>query len=196
MKLNLEWLKKHKLAAGAAVLVGLLVLFVLFRKSGSSGGITSLAANQQQGQLQLAELNAQEGSQQDQLNTQLAASEYQTQAQQQANQDQLAASIASAALPYQFEQPLYEQELTNQGAEQEALIPLEEELVGYGTSGKAHGSLIGLTQNELELLTGETSGQVPSLGAPYESQGSGSGFSISLPGGIGIGTQLGTGLFG
>lgn len=192
MKLNLEWLKKHPAAAGGAILVGLLVIFLLFRRTGSGGGnLASLAAGQQSGQLQLAELGAQESAQQQQLQTQLSAQEYSISAQEQQSQDQLVASI----FPSVLQEKLYQTELTNQSAEQSALIPLEERLVTYGTSGKAHGSLIGLSQNELAILEAAGTGGVPQVGTPYEPQGSPSGFNLSLPG-FSIGTQLGTGLFG
>lgn len=157
MKMNLEWLKKHKVAAGAAILIGLLVVFFLFRNSGSSSsanGVASLAANQQNAQLQMAQLGAEESSQNEQLQAQLASQEYTTQASEQENQDQLAASIAGSILPTQieaqFEEPLYSQELslygqelTGQQTEESALLPLEE-------------SAVGLTSNPNLAATGET----------------------------------------
>lgn len=202
--MNLEWLKKHKLAAGGAILVGLLVIFFLFRQSGSSSssGLSSLAANQEQGQLQLAELNAQASSQQSQLNTQLSASEFQTQAQEQESQDQLAAEVASQAIPYQFEAPIYQQELTNQAAEQSALLPLESQLINFSTSGGGRSSF-GLEENELLSLFGAGEGTLPNLTASPNPPSSSTGVTLNIPGlgnlGVqnsqGIGGTLGSGLF-
>lgn len=194
MKLNLEWLKKHPAAAGAAILVGLLVLFLLFRRSSGGGSnIASLAAGQEQGQLQLAQLNAQQSAQQNQLQAQLSAQEFATQAQVQQSQDQLAATILDKALPYQFEAPLYEQQLKNQAAEQAALIPLESNALSI--SKRSNRGITGT--EELALLLGESSA-VPSLASADATiaTGSGSGFTLGLPGGISLGAQLGTGLFG
>jgi hypothetical protein len=186
MNLNLEWFKKHKVAAGAAILVGLLVLFLIFRKSSGGGSdLGSLAANQQQGQLQLAELNAQESAQQSQLQTQLAASEYQTQAQTQASQDQLAASVLSEALPYQLESPIFEQELSNQASEQTALLPLEQQALTISTKG--NNAQLGLA--ELATLMGEGSNIANKYGSATTLPSSGT--TLENP----FLTNLGNGLF-
>lgn len=191
MNLNLEWLKKHKVAAGAAILIGVLVLFVLLRKSGSSSSgsdLSSLAANQQQGQLQLAELNAQESAQQNQLGAQVSLSEYQTEAQQQAQQDQLAASLAGTIVPQQIESSLYSEELAGEESQQTALLPLEQQALKISTTG--NNSQLGLA--ELAALLGE-GGQVSNKFGSSTVLPS-SGFTLTNP--FASGSPLMTGLFG
>lgn len=196
--MNLEWLKKHKVAAGAAILAGLLVLFVLFRQQGSGSGsdVASLAANQQAGQLQLAQLNAQESAQQDQLNAQLAATEYQTQAQTQAEQDSLAASIASGILPLQVESPIFQQELTQEASQQKSLIPLEQQALDISTKG--NNAQLGLA--ELAALLGEGGGISNKYGsATVLPSSTGGGYTLTNPfasaSGQNLLQQLQSGLF-
>lgn len=171
MKFNLEWFKKHPAAAGAAILVGLLVVFVLFRKGGSSsGGFASLAAGQQAGDLQLAELNAQQSAQQDQLNAQVGLSEYQTEASVQSAQDQLAAQLVSGVVPLQL-----------RAQQQTTLLPLEEEALALGKNPK-------LAQ-ESELLLSELMGGGGSISTKY-------GTTTALPSNPSLLNNMGTGLFG
>lgn len=169
MKFNLEWFKKHPAAAGAAILVGLLVVFVLFRKGGSSGSsFASIAANQQAGDLQLAELNAQQSAQSDQINAQVGLSEYQTEAQLQSSRDQLAASVVSGALPYQVS-----------AQRQQQLLPLEAEALKIST--EKNFSQLG--EEELAALLGEG-------GTVTNRYGSTTILPASLP------NTIGNGLFG
>lgn len=165
--MNLEWLKKHKYAAAAGILVVLVILYVLLKRSGqsSSSGLGGALATQSAGQLQMAQLNAQLSAQSQQTQAQLAAQEFQTQSQTQAQQDALAAQLASQILPIQAEAPIYEQEL----AQRANLLPLEitaQKQIGRG------GSLETAGLNELEILLSE--GSVPGVGGLN-----------NLPGGLG-----------
>ena len=202
--MNFEWVKKHPYATGAAVLAGLVVIFVFFRSSGSgsSGGIASVAADQEQGQLQMAELSSQESAQQDQLNAQLASQEYATSASEQQNQDQLASTIASQILPEQiqseFESPIYSQELSlygeelnNQASEQNALLPLEQSALKLGSNPNMAATG--------ETLLAELMGEGASNQNKYGSQTFlPSGSTTTLPFGLpspSTSSLLGTGLF-
>lgn len=199
-----EFFKKHPYAAGGAVLVGLVVVYLLFRNSSgsSSGGVAGIAAQQQQGQLQLAELNAQEGAAEEQTQAQLAASEYQGNLEEEASQNQLVGGLASSIIPDQLESQLdtqelglqnnevnaeagiYSQELSNQLEEEEANIPLEQSAIGVSLSGNGRAP-IGAA--ELAELLGESQPSeieaVPSLAGI--GQGSASpGFTLSLGNGL------------
>lgn len=153
--MNLEWLKKHKYAAAAGILVVLVILYLLLKRGGQSsgGGLAGAISAQNQGQLQMAQLNAQLSAQSEQTQAQLAAQEFQTESQTQAQRDALAAQLAGQILPIQAETPIYEQELKQQFAQQQALIPLEitaQKQIGRGGSLETAGA------EELALLLGQT----------------------------------------
>lgn len=152
--MNLEWLKKHKAAAIAGGVVALLVLYVLFRNSSSSSNsLNSAIAQQNQGQEQMAELNAQESAQEEQTQAELAGQEYQTQASVQEEQDQTAGALASQIIPDQLEESLYGEEIGAQEQEQENLLPDINEALQISTQGNR--AVTGV--NELGLLLGEGS---------------------------------------
>lgn len=153
--MNFEWLKKHPYAAAGGALALLVIFVLVLRRSGSSGGgLDSAITQQNQGQLQMAQLNAQLSSQSDQTQAELASQEFSTQAQEQENQDQLAANVAATIIPQQLESNLYENQIAAAEAEQTQLLPLEEE--AQGQIGKG-GSLEGTGVDELALLLGEES---------------------------------------
>lgn len=200
--MNLEWVKKHPYATGAAVLAGLVVIFVFFRSSGSSSsnGLASLAAGQEQSQEQVAELNAQQSSQEDQLNASLAAQEYGASISEQENQDQLAGSLASQLLPEQieseFESPIYSQELslygeelTNEANEQSALLPLEESALNLANDP----SMAATGETLLAELEGEGASNVNKYGSQTFIPGGST--APQLPFGLTLPSQLGNGLF-
>lgn len=189
--MNLEWLKKHKAAAIGGGVLALLVIYMLFRNSsGSSSSLGSAIAQQNQGQLQMAELNAQESAASTQTQAQLAATEYSTQAQEQEQQDQLAGQLVGTIVPGQEQTSIYNNEISaeeqaygEQLGYAESLLPLEE--TAQGQIGKG-GSLEGTGVDELALLLGEgSSAQFPVYGQASTSKGFGAG--VQLPGGIGIG---------
>lgn len=156
--MNLEWLKKHKAAAIGGGVALLVVIYLLFRNNANSGSsLGSAIAQQNQGQLQMAELNAQESASSTQAQAQLAASEYSTQAQEQEAQDQTVGSLASEIVPQQLESGIYAQEIAAQEQEQESLIPLENEALSISKQGNR--AVTGV--NELGLLLGE--GSIPSF---------------------------------
>jgi hypothetical protein len=159
--MNLEWLKKHPYAAAGAILVGIIVIYLVLRKGGgsSTSGLGSAIAAQNQGQLQMAQLNAQLSAQSQQTQAQLAAQELQTQAQTQAQQDAIAGQVATEILPIQAEAPLYQLELQNEFTQQQEMLPLEQQAIGQVGKG---GSLETAGLNELEILASE--GAVPGIG--------------------------------
>jgi hypothetical protein len=200
-----EFFKKHPYAAGGAVLVGLIVVYLLMRNSGGSGGgnFSSLAASQQQGQLQLAQLNAQESAASEQTQAQLAAEEYQGNLQAEESQNQLVGGLASSIIPAQLqselagqelgyennevgaEESLYSQELSNQLAEEQGNIPLEQSAIGVSLSGNGRAP-IGAA--ELAELLGESQPSELEAVSPLAQIGQGTN--------TGFGITLGNGLFG
>lgn len=165
MKFNIGWFKKHPAAAGAAVVAVLLVLYLLVRKSsGSGGGIAGLAAATQQGQLQMAQLDAQTAAQQDQLNAQISASEYQANLAAQEQNNQLVGSLAGTIIPAQLQSQLYEKQIAAAQSIQASLAPSESTLIQEIASGKlqGHEALQQSDLNALELLLSESN---PSLAA-------------------------------
>lgn len=171
--MNLEWLKKHKGAAIAGGIGLLLVLYLLFRNSASSSsGLSSAISAQNQGQLQLAQANAQLNAQSEQTQAELAASEYSTQAQEKESQNQEVGDLVGTLLPEQFQTGLEGQELEAEEAEQSNLIPLEGEALDISKMGNRATT----GQNELALLLGEGG----SVFAPTPSPST--GVSLSIPG--------------
>ena len=170
--MKLEWLKKHPYAAAGAILVGLIVVYMLFRKSSGSsgGGIASLAAGQQQGQLQLAQLNAQEQAQQSQQNAQLAATEYQSNLAATQSQNQLLGSLAGTIIPMQLQSQLAQSQLGYQYQTQQSLVPLESTLIKNDLGGGKN--TLATNTNELALLLGQ--GSVPTYNAAYSNIGTAS----------------------
>ncbi|HXT74613.1 MAG TPA: hypothetical protein VN785_12240 [Candidatus Angelobacter sp.] len=196
--MNLEFLKKHKYAAAGGAIALFLIIYLLMRNSSSSsgGGLAGAIASQNQGQLQMAQLNAQLSAQSEQTQAQLASQEFAAQTSAQAQQDQLAAQLAGTLIPQQFQSQLYERELTAQAQTQNELLPLEQQALAISKQG----SRAQTGQNELALLLSETNpsivygaGSLPVQGAG--TGGSGSGFSFGL-GPLKLGANLGTGLFG
>lgn len=191
--MNLEWLKKHPKAAAAAIIGALLVFYLLFRNSSASsgGGLTGAIASQNQGQEQMAQLNAQLSAQSEQTQASLAAQENATQAQEQEQQTQLVGQLAGTLIPQQLQSNIYEQELAAQAHEQANLLPLE--ITAQQQIGKG-GSLEGTGADELALLLGEPSA------ATYPVKGQ----TVSPPNPLlaGLGTAIGSlgsigpGLFG
>lgn len=189
--MNLEWLKKHPYAAAGGGLA-LLVIFVLIihrSSSSSSNSLGSTITAQNQGQLQMAQLNAQLSSQSEQTQAQLAAQEYATQAQQQEQQTALVGSLASTVIPMQINSQLYQQELAAQEAHQAEIMPLEEQALTISTMGNRAQT----GQNLLALLEGMPSTSLPVQGAGTTSPSS---FGFAIPGLGQLGANLGTGLFG
>lgn len=193
--MNLEWIKKHKYAAAAGAVAALLIFFLILRRSSGGGGsLGSAIAAQNQGQLQMAQLNAQLGAQSEQTQAQLAAEEFSAQTQQQEQQNQLVGNLAGTLLPIQFESQLYQQELTAQMHQQDTLLPLEQEALNISKQGNRAQT----GQNELALLLSEISGGPGGFAAGLPVQGAStkpSGFNLTTPFG-GLGLNLGTGLFG
>ncbi len=164
--MNFEWLKKHPYAAGAAILAGLVLIYMLSRRSGSGGGgLASLAAGQQQSQLALAQMNAQQSSQQQQLQAQLSAQEYQSQLAAQAQQDQLVGSVASSIIPAQLNAQLMAEQLGYQYKTQQSLLPLAMQISKNSVGRSA--TTENIAANELALLMGQ--GSISSLNSAYGS---------------------------
>jgi hypothetical protein len=178
MAINLAWIKEHK-AIVAGLVFGTIALIYLARRSsgsGSSSGVAGVLQSAQQGQLQMAQLNAQLSAQGNQTQAQLEAEQISANAQQQHDQDQAAATIAL----YGLQGHLYEEQLNAQTSEQQALLPLEQQLVS--TKGLAgHNALQQTIENELALLLtrGSAAGSLP---PSYTGGSSGTNFGISIPG--------------
>jgi hypothetical protein len=197
--MKLEWFKKHPYAAGAAILAGLVVIYLIFRQSSSSsgGGLASLAAGQEQGQLQLAQLNEQASAQEQATQAQLASESYAAQVQETEQQNQEVGGLAETIIPAQLESELYKQELEKQSEEQTALMPLEKQALQISTQGNRAQT----GQNELAiLLASEGEFANPAFlsgagGLPVQGLGTTSPTSFSLsPNSFGL--TLGQGLFG
>jgi hypothetical protein len=176
---NFEWLKKHPYVAAAGGLVLLIVFYLIFRSSSSSSGssLTSAISQQNQGQLQMAELNAQLSSQSDQEQAQLAASEYDTQASEQEEQDQTAGALAEELVPEELESTLGSQEL----ADEYGLAEQGVNLTMLGGSGQTGQDV----RNAGLTILGEALGEGGTTSAPSSS----GGININLG-------SLGSGLFG
>jgi hypothetical protein len=177
MAFNLAWIKEHKAIVAGVVLVTIGIIY-LAKKSGSSSssGVAGVLQSQQQGQLQMAQLNAQLSAQGDQTNAQLEAQQISANAQTQHDHDTAAAQIAL----YGLQGHLYEDALAAQVSEQQSLLPLETSLINTkGLSG--HTGLQQTIQNELALLLtrGSAAGSLPSVAG---SGGSGVGFTLNIPG--------------
>jgi hypothetical protein len=177
MEFNLAWVKQHKAVVAGVVFGAIVLIYIARRSSGSSSsGVASALQSQQAGQLQMAQLNAQLSAQGDQTQAQLEAEQISTNAQTQQSQDQAAGQIAL----YGLQGHLYEEELNAQETEQQALLPLETQLVNTkGLSG--HPNLQQTIENELALLLtrGSASGSLPSS---IGGSGSGTGFNLNIPG--------------
>ncbi len=188
--MNLDWFKKHPYSAGAAVLVGLIVIYFLMKRGSSSGsgsGFAGLMAQQNQGQLQLATLNAQQSAQEQQLQAQLAAQEYQGNLAAQEQQNQLVYGLGSSIIPAQLQ-------MQTMLASQKTLSPYIASAVkeaGTPGSGREEAGLAALG-----LLMGEGNiGQIGGVtGAPSVFQQNPlNTFMASLGSGA---STIGTGLFG
>ena len=184
--MNLEWIKKHPYVVAAVLVGGIVFLYVLAKKGSSGSGLGAAIAQQNAGQLQMAQLNAQLNAQTSQTNASLAASENNTQAQLQAQQDQLAGQLVGTLVPAQLNSQLYQQELAYQFQHNQSLLPLEQQAIQESTQGNRAQT----GQNLLALLLGYNSTGLPVQGAGTTSPTS---FSIS-PSGFGF--NLGQGLFG
>lgn len=188
--MNLEWLKKHKYAAVAGAVVLLVLLVVMFRRNSSgSSGLVGAITSQNQGQLQMAQLNAQLSAQSEQTQAQLAAQEFGAQTQLQEQQTQLAGQVAGTILPIQFQSQLYEEELKAAEVHQQDILPLEQQALAISKQGNRAQT----GQNLLALLEG-----IPSTGLPVQGAGttSPSALGLNIPGLGSVGLNLGTGLFG
>lgn len=180
MALNLAWIKQHKAAVAGIVLGALVLIYLVSKRSSSAGsGVAGVLQSAQQGQLQMAQLNAQLSAQGDQTNAQLEATQISANAQNQHDQDQAASSIAL----YGLQGHLYEDAINAQEAQNAALLPLEQSIIKESTPGALAGrpNVQQTLENELALLLtrGSASGSLPS------SIGGGStntGFSLSIPG--------------
>ncbi len=195
--MNLEWIKKHKYAAAGGAIALFLIIYLVMRSrsSAGSGGLAGAIASQNQGQLQMAQLNAQLSAQSEQTQAQLASQEFAAQTGAQAQQDQLVAQLAGTLIPQQLQSQLYAQELTAQAAQQHELLPLEQQALQISTQGNRAQT----GQNELALLLAENN---PSLafgasGLPVQGANTKpSSFNLGIPGIATLGLNLGTGLFG
>jgi hypothetical protein len=195
MAFDLDYIKKHKVAVGAVVVGALVIIYLVSKNSGSSSsGVASVLAQQNQGQLQMAQLNAQLTAQGNQTQAQLEAEQISAGAQQQQEQDQTAASIVASQLGYNSEN-------TIAGSEISAIEQQQSNLLGPETTladELASGSLAGHTaeqqsiENALALLLseggglGSNSGLLGAAGGlpPVYSPGgtSNTGVGITLPG--------------
>lgn len=187
--MNLEWVKKHKYAVAAGVVVVLVLLVVLFRRGSSGSNLTGAITAQNQGQLQMAQLNAQLSAQSEQTQAQLAATEFTGQTQQQEQQTALAGQIAGTVLPIQFESQIYQEELKAQELHQQDILPLEQQALKISTQGNRAQT----GQNLLALLEGIPATSLPVQGAGTTSP---SGLGLSIPGLGSLGLTFGQGLFG
>lgn len=179
MAFNFAWIKEHKVAV-AGIVLGALVVIYLARKGGSSsggGGIYDVLQSQQQGQLQMAQLNAQLAAQGNQTQAQLEATQISANAQQAHDQDQAASTIAL----YGLQGHLYEEVLHSQEEEQKALLPSIEKIISVNPNSLKGNNLVQQTlQNELALLLtrGGAAGSLP----PVTQSGSSQNFGINIPG--------------
>ena len=196
MNVNLEWIKKHPYAAAGGALALLVIFVLILRRGGSSGSsLGSAIAAQNQGQLSMAQLNAQLSAQQDQTNAQLSAEELSAQAQEQEQQTSVVGQLAGTILPMQEESSLYEEELAAQQHEQQSLMPLEQEALDISKQGNRAQT----GQNLLALLLSEESPYPASFAGSLPVQGANTkpgGFSLGIPGLGSLGLNFGTGLFG
>lgn len=185
--MNLELLKKHKYVAAAGAIALFLIIYLVMRNSSSSngGGLAGAIASQNQGQLQMAQLNAQLSAQSEQTQAQLASQEFAAQTSAQEQQNQLAAQLAGTLIPQQLQSTLYAQELAAQAAQQHDLIPLEQRALEISTGGNRATT----GQNELALLLGEGGAVVTPAAQPSALN--------SFLNGLGKGVSgVGAGLFG
>jgi len=184
MPFDLEYFKKHKAVTGAIV-VGALVIVYMIHKSGSSsssGGVAGVLAQQQQGQLQMAQLNAQLSAQGDQTQAQLQAEQIAAGTQQTQAQDQIAGQIVAAQLGYNSQNTQAEEYFNAVQQRQAQLLPLESTLSNMLSSGNlaGHEAEQQSILNALELfLSGGSASGLPPV---YSPQGSNTGFSLNIPG--------------
>jgi hypothetical protein len=186
MAFNLAWIKEHKFVVAGIILGGfVLIYFVKKNNANSSSGVAGVLAQQNAGQLQMAQLNAQLSAQGQQTQAQLESQQISAQTQQQQEQDQVASQIAL----YGLQGSLEEKALVAQQAQQSSLLPLEQELINYSGSGKlsGHPQVQQTIENELALLLAEGGGGNPSFlggagGLPPIQPGSGGGLNLTIPG--------------
>lgn len=157
-----EFLKKHKLAVGGAV-IGLVLLWLL--RSGSSGsGSSSNAAQLAQiqaasnlqnaqiaGQVQAASISAQ--SQQNQAQIAANAQEAQTQAELQAQQDQTAAALTAHLYDTGSNNAIYQSEISAANEESLAYDELVKTLAPVALKTAQMGGRANSQTGEAELAT-------------------------------------------
>jgi hypothetical protein len=184
--MNLEWFKQHKLATGVIVVAGLIVLYVVSKKSSSSSsGLAGIVAGEQQGQLQMAQLNAQLSASSNQTSAQLEAEQIAANAQTQHEQDQLVSSILGTQLVYGNQSKVLEEEINARQNELTTLAPEIQGLITDIPHEKGHNLVQQSEVNALALLLGETNPNIlPGAGGlPSVTQsGPSSSFGINIPG--------------
>lgn len=180
MEFNLAWIKQHK-GIVAGIIFGAVVFIYLARRSSggsASSGVAGALAQTQQGQLQMAQLNAQLSAQGNQTQAQLEAEQISTNAQTQQAQDQAAGQIALAGL----QGHLYEEIISAHTAEENALLPSIEKIINVDPKSlRDHSAVAQALQNELALLLtrGSAAGSLPPT---YTGPTQGTSFGISIPG--------------
>lgn len=178
MAFNFAWIKEHKAAVAGIVLGALVIIYLARSKSGGSGGggVYDVLASQQQGQLQMAQLNAQLSAQGNQTQAQLEAERISANAQTQHDQDQAASTIAL----YGLQGHLYEENLHSQDEELKALMPSIQKIINVNPKSlEGHQGVQQTLIDELELLLSRGQAQPPSVITGQSQQ---TGFGISIPG--------------
>lgn len=180
MALNLGWVKEHKVAVAGVVLGAIVLIYVAKRSGGSSSssGIAGAIGAQQQGQLQMAQLNAQLTAQGDQTQAQLEAAQISANAQTQQQQNQVAEQIAL----YGLQGNLQSEALTAQEQYRTALLPAIQSITSVDSKTlRDHQYVAQTLQNELALLLSQGSASgLPSV-IPGQ-QSAQSGFNLNIPG--------------
>ena len=185
MAFNLAWIKQHKAIVAGIVLGGLVLIYLAKRSSvGSSSGAGNFLAAQQQGQLQMAQLNAQLSAQGDATHSQLESQLIAYNAEQQHSQDQIAGEIAL----YGLQHKLQSESIAASEAERAALLPSIKKLLDFSASGKLAGHNLEqqTITNELALLLASGGYSNPNSIAgslpPVTQSGQSAGFNINIPG--------------
>lgn len=177
--MNFAWIKAHKGIVAGVVLGALVLIYIVSKRNASAGsGLGGALQSAQQGQLQMAQLNAQLAAQGDQTQAQLESQQIAANAQAQHDQDAAASQIAL----YGLQGHLYEEQLNAYTSEQTNLFPLEEKILNTNpTSLFGHTAEQQTLQNELALLLtqGRAAGSLP---PSYTGATPGTSFGVSIPG--------------
>lgn len=179
MALNFAWIKQHKAIVAGIVLGALVIIYLASKRGGSSSGVAGVLESAQQGQLQMAQLNAQLSEQGHQTDAQLESVQIQANAQNQHDTDAAATQIALAGL----QGHLYEDVLKAHQEEEAALLPSIEKIIGVNPKTLfGHTAEQQTLENELALLLtrGAAAGNLPP--SYYPNSGGGTSFGVSIPG--------------